>query len=76
MPAEGVHQAQHTTLLTVVRHFQQGLGLQLVNRLAECMLLRLQGFAQGYTAGDAALQFAEVVAQALQQCHFFCQQLP
>ncbi|MCY1428539.1 hypothetical protein D9M71_444280 [compost metagenome] len=39
MPAEGIHQAQHTTLLTVVRHFQQGLGLQLVNRLAECMLL-------------------------------------
>ncbi|MNH44431.1 hypothetical protein D3C79_1065960 [compost metagenome] len=76
MPAEGVHQAQHSTLLAVARHLQQCLGLQFVDDVVELLLLCLHGLTQGRTAGDAVLQFVEVGAQALQQGQFFSQHLP
>ncbi|MNE80260.1 hypothetical protein D3C80_1768110 [compost metagenome] len=76
MPAESVHQAQHTALLAVGRHFQQGLGLQFVDHVVELLLLHLHGFTQGDAVGNTALQLAEVVAQALQQRQLVGQQLP
>ncbi|MNE53213.1 hypothetical protein D3C76_1080220 [compost metagenome] len=76
MSAEGIHQAQRATLLAVGGHLQQGLGLQFVDHLVELLLLYLHGLAQGDTVGDAALQFAEVLAQALQQRQLFGQHLP
>ncbi|MNF03053.1 hypothetical protein D3C80_2023020 [compost metagenome] len=67
MTAEGIHQAQHAALLAVGRHLQQGLGLQFVDDVVEFLLLRLHGLAQRVPLCDRALQFGEVVAQALQQ---------